>query len=140
MVRPGTREPDADAAFELVWRTIQKGVLMFAPVGYGDATVKICPPLSITAAALAESLDAFEEAAAEVLRRHRLSQALRRPKPDGSPPLSRRPLRRVPPGHRVPAREMVLPPIEFSELVRRLGRIFVHRLPLRGSGAFHHRS
>jgi 4-aminobutyrate aminotransferase-like enzyme len=70
MVQPGTREPDADAAFDLVWRTIQKGVLMFAPVGYGDATVKICPPLSITEAALAESLDAFEEAASEVLGAH----------------------------------------------------------------------
>jgi len=70
MVRPGTREPDADAAFDLVWRSIQKGVLMFAPVGYGGATVKICPPLSITEAALRESLDAFEEAAAETLAAH----------------------------------------------------------------------
>jgi 4-aminobutyrate aminotransferase/(S)-3-amino-2-methylpropionate transaminase len=67
MVRPGTREPDADTAFDLVWRTIQKGVLMFAPVGFGGGTVKICPPLSITEAALDESLGAFEEAAAEIL-------------------------------------------------------------------------
>jgi 4-aminobutyrate aminotransferase-like enzyme len=67
MVRPGTREPDADAALDLVWRAIQKGVLMFGPVGFGGATVKICPPLSITEAALEESLDAFEEAAAETL-------------------------------------------------------------------------
>jgi 4-aminobutyrate aminotransferase/(S)-3-amino-2-methylpropionate transaminase len=67
MVRPGTREPDADAALDLIWRAIQKGVLMFGPVGFGGATVKICPPLSITEAALEESLDAFEEAAAETL-------------------------------------------------------------------------
>jgi 4-aminobutyrate aminotransferase-like enzyme len=67
MVRPGTKEPDADAAFDLVWRTIQKGVLMFAPVGFSGATVKICPPLSITEAALEESLNAFEEAASEIL-------------------------------------------------------------------------
>ncbi len=67
IVRPGTKEPDGDAAFDLVWRTIQKGVLMFAPVGFGGATVKICPPLSITEAALEESLHAFEEAAAEIL-------------------------------------------------------------------------
>jgi 4-aminobutyrate aminotransferase/diaminobutyrate-pyruvate transaminase/4-aminobutyrate aminotransferase/(S)-3-amino-2-methylpropionate transaminase len=67
MVWPGTKEPDADAAFDLVWRTIQKGVLMFAPVGFGGATVKICPPLSITEAALEESLGAFEEAASEIL-------------------------------------------------------------------------
>jgi 4-aminobutyrate aminotransferase-like enzyme len=67
IVRPGTKEPDGDIAFDLVWRTIQKGVLMFAPVGFGGATVKICPPLSITEAALEESLNAFEEAAREVL-------------------------------------------------------------------------
>jgi 4-aminobutyrate aminotransferase/diaminobutyrate-pyruvate transaminase/4-aminobutyrate aminotransferase/(S)-3-amino-2-methylpropionate transaminase len=67
MVRPGTKAPDGDAAFDLVWRTIQKGVLMFAPVGFGSATVKICPPLSITEAALEESLGAFEEAASEIL-------------------------------------------------------------------------
>lgn len=70
MVRPGTREPDGDAAFDLVWRTIEKGVLMFAPVGFGGATVKICPPLCITEAALLESLQAFEEAAAEILVAH----------------------------------------------------------------------
>jgi 4-aminobutyrate aminotransferase / (S)-3-amino-2-methylpropionate transaminase / 5-aminovalerate transaminase len=67
IVRPNTKEPDGDAAFDLVWQTIQKGVLMFAPVGFGGATVKICPPLSITQAALEESLDAFEEAASETL-------------------------------------------------------------------------
>jgi len=67
IVVPGTRAPDADRAFDLVWRTIQKGVLMFAPVGFGGATVKICPPLSITEAALEESLGAFEEAASEIL-------------------------------------------------------------------------
>ncbi|HVO98206.1 MAG TPA: aspartate aminotransferase family protein [Bryobacteraceae bacterium] len=67
MVRPGTKEPDGDAAFDLVWRSIQKGVLLFAPVGFGGATVKICPPLCITEAALEESLNVFEEAAAEVL-------------------------------------------------------------------------
>lgn len=61
IVRPGTIEPDHDVALDLVWRTIQKGVLMFAPVGFGGATIKICPPLSITEAALIESLDAFEE-------------------------------------------------------------------------------
>jgi 4-aminobutyrate aminotransferase/(S)-3-amino-2-methylpropionate transaminase len=67
MVRPGTSEPDADAAFDIVWRSIENGVSMFAPVGYGGATVKICPPLMITEAALDESLGAFEEAVSEVL-------------------------------------------------------------------------
>jgi 4-aminobutyrate aminotransferase/(S)-3-amino-2-methylpropionate transaminase len=70
LVRHGTIEPDADAAFDIVWRSIEKGVLMFAPVGFGGATVKICPPLMITEAALDESLGAFEEAVAEVLVAH----------------------------------------------------------------------
>ena len=68
VVRAGSKEPDADAAFDLVWRTIENGVLMFAPVGFGGATVKICPPLSITEAALEESLSAFEEAASNSRR------------------------------------------------------------------------
>src|ERR1051326_3645698 len=46
-VRPGTIEPDADLAFDVVERSMRKGVLMFAPVGFGMATVKICPPLVI---------------------------------------------------------------------------------------------
>ncbi len=64
-VRPGTKEPDPDLAFEVVRGTIEKGVLMFSPVGYGGGTVKICPPLVIHEAALRESLDVLEEAFAE---------------------------------------------------------------------------
>ena len=67
-VHPGTTEPDGDLAFEVVRRSMEKGVLMFAPVGYGSATVKISPPLVITEAAVNESADALEEAFAEALR------------------------------------------------------------------------
>lgn len=67
-VQPGTTEPDADLAFEVVRRSMEKGVLMFAPVGYGSATVKISPPLVITEEAIHESVDALEEALAEALR------------------------------------------------------------------------
>ncbi|HKD07046.1 MAG TPA: aspartate aminotransferase family protein [Bryobacteraceae bacterium] len=64
-VRPGGVEPDGELAWRVVERSIEKGVLMFAPVGYGGATVKICPPLVITEAALRDSLEAFEQAFAE---------------------------------------------------------------------------
>ena len=67
-VVPGTREPDSGLAFDVVARSVEKGVLMFSPVGYGGGTLKICPPLVITEAALRESLDALEEAFAEVVR------------------------------------------------------------------------
>jgi 4-aminobutyrate aminotransferase-like enzyme len=40
---------------------MRKGVLMFAPVGFGMATVKISPPLVIPEAAIVESVDALEE-------------------------------------------------------------------------------
>lgn len=66
-IRPGKTEPDGDLAWRVVERSIEKGVLMFAPVGFGGATVKICPPLVITEAALRESLQTFGEAFAESL-------------------------------------------------------------------------
>ena len=64
-VKPGTTEPDSALAFRVVEGAMQRGVLMFAPVGFGMATVKISPPLVITEAALSESLDALEAAFAE---------------------------------------------------------------------------
>jgi 4-aminobutyrate aminotransferase / (S)-3-amino-2-methylpropionate transaminase / 5-aminovalerate transaminase len=66
-VRPGTTEPDADLAFDVVERAMRKGVLMFAPVGFGGATVKISPPLVIPEDAIVESVDALEEAFAEAV-------------------------------------------------------------------------
>jgi len=64
-VIPGTKEPDGDLAWEVVRRTVEKGVLMFSPVGTGGATVKISPPLVITEEAIADSMSALEEAFAE---------------------------------------------------------------------------
>jgi 4-aminobutyrate aminotransferase / (S)-3-amino-2-methylpropionate transaminase / 5-aminovalerate transaminase len=64
-VKPGSIEPDADLAWEAVERALAKGVLLFSPVGFGGATIKICPPLVITSEAMRESLEAFEEAFAE---------------------------------------------------------------------------
>lgn len=66
-VKPGTKEPDADLAFDAVCRSMEKGVLMFSPVGFGGGTVKISPPLVITEAAVEESTAAFAEAFAEAL-------------------------------------------------------------------------
>jgi 4-aminobutyrate aminotransferase/(S)-3-amino-2-methylpropionate transaminase len=68
-VKPGTKEPDGDLAWEAVSASIEKGVMMFSPVGYGGATIKICPPLLIGEEPLRESLDAFEEAFTEALMR-----------------------------------------------------------------------
>jgi 4-aminobutyrate aminotransferase-like enzyme len=67
-VLPGTTEPDSVLAFDVVRRAMEKGVLMFAPVGFGMATIKICPPLVITEEAIEESCTALAEAFEEALR------------------------------------------------------------------------
>ena len=64
-VVPGTTEPDGDLAWDVVRRSVEKGVLMFSPVGFGGATVKIAPPLVITEDAVIESVGVLEEAFAE---------------------------------------------------------------------------
>ncbi len=61
-VRPGTMEPDGALAFDVVRRSVEKGLLMFSPVGLGGGTVKICPPLVITEAAVQDGLQALAEA------------------------------------------------------------------------------
>jgi 4-aminobutyrate aminotransferase/diaminobutyrate-pyruvate transaminase/4-aminobutyrate aminotransferase/(S)-3-amino-2-methylpropionate transaminase len=68
-VKPGTQEPDGDFAWDVVEACMEKGLLMFAPVGFGGATIKICPPLVIHEEAMLESLAVFEEAFAEVAAR-----------------------------------------------------------------------
>lgn len=65
-VKPGTREPDGELAWNVVERCIEKGVLLFTPVGFGGGTVKICPPLVINEEALRESIGVLEESFAEL--------------------------------------------------------------------------
>ena len=42
IVKPGGIEPDAPTASAIVRRCIEKGLMLFSPVGYGGASVKIC--------------------------------------------------------------------------------------------------
>ncbi len=67
MVRPGTKEPDADLAWSIVERSFDKGLLMFSPVGYGGGTVKIAPPLVTTEEMAIEAAGVLREAMAEAL-------------------------------------------------------------------------
>ena len=52
---------DPDWAWELVWRCVCKGVMLFAPVGVGGCAIKINPPLVINEEALREGLAVVEE-------------------------------------------------------------------------------
>jgi len=54
--------PDAATAFDVVRRSVESGLLLFAPVGFGGGTIKICPPLMISSQALEESLGVFTQA------------------------------------------------------------------------------
>ena len=67
MVKPGTKDPDYDTAWEVIYTCFQKGLMMFAPVGIGGGCVKIAPPLCITEEALLEGCSVLAEAIAEVL-------------------------------------------------------------------------
>ncbi len=62
LVKPGGIEPDPQCATDIVRRCVEKGLLMFTPVGYGGASVKISPPLCIPEAALREGIDILAEA------------------------------------------------------------------------------
>lgn len=67
VLKPGTKEPDSASAQAINVACLQKGLLMFAPVGTSGQCLKIAPPLVITEEALRESLEVFEEAVDEVL-------------------------------------------------------------------------
>ena len=68
IVRPGGTEPDAATAAAIVRRCVEKGLMLFSPVGYGGASVKISPPLVISEEAIRDGLSALEEAMEEVLQ------------------------------------------------------------------------
>jgi 4-aminobutyrate aminotransferase-like enzyme len=64
--KDGTTEPDPEPAWEMVRRAIQRGIMLFAPVGVGGCAIKINPPLVITEDALREGLEVLEQIAAEL--------------------------------------------------------------------------
>jgi 4-aminobutyrate aminotransferase-like enzyme len=66
-VTKGGTEPDPLLAWQVVGKAVQMGVMLFAPVGYAGASVKLCPPLIIEEAALREGMTAIEEAFAQCI-------------------------------------------------------------------------
>ncbi len=68
MVKPGGIEPDKERATRIVWRCVEKGLMLFAPVGYAGASVKLSPPLVIEEEPLREGIAVLEEAMEEVLQ------------------------------------------------------------------------
>jgi 4-aminobutyrate aminotransferase-like enzyme len=68
-VKAGTKEPDGDLAWDVVNTCYQRGLLMFAPVGFGGATVKIAPPLCITKEAVLEGVAVIRQAFKEHVKK-----------------------------------------------------------------------
>ena len=66
-VKSGSMEPDPELAFRVVERCVEKGLLLFGPVGFKSATIKIAPPLVITREQLEDGMHALSEAFHEVL-------------------------------------------------------------------------
>ena len=78
---PGTTTPLPDKAWEMVNKAVQRGVMLFAPVGIGGCAVKVCPPLVINEEALREGLSVLEDVAAEIAPAK--GSAARKSKPAG---------------------------------------------------------
>lgn len=68
MIKPGGIEPNGPLALKVITRCVEQGLMFFAPVGYGGASVKISPPLTVTEEPLREGIAVLEEVLAEVLR------------------------------------------------------------------------
>ena len=66
MIKPGSKEPNYELAWNVVNNCFRKGLLLFAPVGLGGGCVKIAPPLCITEEAIEEGCDVIHEALKEV--------------------------------------------------------------------------
>ena len=64
--KQGTSEPDPEPAWEMVRQAVQKGLMLFAPVGVGGGAMKINPPLTINEEALQEGLSVLEEVVASL--------------------------------------------------------------------------
>ena len=64
--KPGTTTPQPELAWQMVWRAVKRGVMLFAPVGVGGCAIKLSPPLMVAEDALREGLSVVEEIAGQI--------------------------------------------------------------------------
>jgi len=62
IVKKGSMDPDGDLAHRITDRAVKKGLMLFAPIGVGGATIKLCPPLIIDAEGIRDAVLALREA------------------------------------------------------------------------------
>ena len=68
LTKRGSKEPGADLAHDVVRACYERGLLMFAPVGLGGGTLKVCPPLVTPEEAVREGVSVLEESLASLVR------------------------------------------------------------------------
>lgn len=68
VIAGNSQAPDRDLARKIVWRAVGAGLMLFSPVGLDGGTIKIAPPLCITADAVTEGVGVLAEAFAEAMR------------------------------------------------------------------------
>ena len=68
IVKEGSKDPDGDLAHLICGKCVEKGLMVFSPVGLGGGTVKIAPPLIITVPAIMDGIKCLEEAITEAKR------------------------------------------------------------------------
>ncbi|NSW55588.1 MAG: aspartate aminotransferase family protein [Armatimonadetes bacterium] len=64
---PGTTDADPDLAMDVTQKCIEKGLMLFAPVGVDGCAIKLNPPLCIDEEALLEGIGVVSESLEEVL-------------------------------------------------------------------------
>lgn len=67
LVKPGSKQPNPDLAWNVVRSCVEKGLLMFSPVGSEGQTIKIAPPLSTSAEQIREGVAVIAEAIGQEL-------------------------------------------------------------------------
>ncbi len=65
---PGTKDQDAQLAWDVVRRCVESGLLFFSPVGLGGGSIKVCPPLCTPEDAIREGCQVLRESFAAVLK------------------------------------------------------------------------
>ena len=68
IVKPNSKTPDPDLAWNVVRSCVEKGLLMFSPVGTQGQTVKIAPPLCMTAEQVREGTAVLAQAFDEQIK------------------------------------------------------------------------
>ena len=67
IIKDASNTPDGQLAHDITWHAVGRGLMLFAPVGLGMASLKLCPPLCITEEAVIDGVRALADAFGDCL-------------------------------------------------------------------------